>query len=66
MSRALTILACVVAFAVWGSSASARVDAANTAAATAASTAVATQPATTQGIIMRDGGVCDSIRHTGC
>ena len=58
MSRALTILACVVAFAVWGSSASARVDAANTAAAT--------RPATTQGIIMRDGGVCDSIRHTGC
>jgi len=23
-------------------------------------------PATTQGIIMRDGGVCDPIRHMGC
>jgi hypothetical protein len=22
--------------------------------------------ATTQGIIMRDGGVCDPIRHMGC
>lgn len=25
-----------------------------------------TAPATTQGIIMRDGGVCDPIRHMGC
>jgi len=25
-----------------------------------------TVPATTQGIIMRDGGVCDPIRHMGC
>ena len=23
-------------------------------------------PQTTQGIIMRDGGVCDPIRHMGC
>ena len=23
-------------------------------------------PATSQGIIMRDGGVCDPIRHMGC
>ena len=23
-------------------------------------------PATAQGIIMRDGGVCDPIRHMGC
>jgi hypothetical protein len=23
-------------------------------------------PSTTQGIIMRDGGVCDPIRHMGC
>jgi len=23
-------------------------------------------PTTTQGIIMRDGGVCDPIRHMGC
>jgi hypothetical protein len=27
---------------------------------------VATAGATTQGIIMRDGGVCDPIRHMGC
>jgi hypothetical protein len=39
----------------------------------AASPAVNPQPAptvapapTTQGIIMRDGGVCDPIRHMGC
>ena len=25
-----------------------------------------TAPATSQGIIMRDGGVCDPIRHMGC
>ena len=25
-----------------------------------------TPGATTQGIIMRDGGVCDPIRHMGC
>ena len=24
------------------------------------------QQASTQGIIMRDGGVCDPIRHMGC
>jgi hypothetical protein len=23
-------------------------------------------PATAQGIIMRDGGICDPIRHMGC
>ena len=23
-------------------------------------------PTTTQGIIMRDGGICDPIRHMGC
>jgi len=23
-------------------------------------------PSTTQGIIMRDGGICDPIRHMGC
>jgi hypothetical protein len=46
MSRALTILATVVALAV-----------------SAAVTAI--QPAAA-GIIMRDGGVCDPIRHMGC
>jgi hypothetical protein len=28
--------------------------------------ALPTSGATTQGIIMRDGGVCDPIRHMGC
>jgi hypothetical protein len=28
--------------------------------------ATATTTATPQGIIMRDGGVCDPIRHMGC
>ncbi len=27
---------------------------------------LATGAATTQGIIMRDGGICDPIRHMGC
>ena len=27
---------------------------------------VATTTATSQGIIMRDGGICDPIRHMGC
>ena len=39
-------------------------------AATSAPTTVAPAPApapvTSQGIIMRDGGVCDPIRHMGC
>ncbi|MDA0183811.1 hypothetical protein OJ997_26130 [Solirubrobacter phytolaccae] len=29
-------------------------------------TAAPAPSATTQGIIMRDGGVCDPIRHMGC
>ena len=29
-------------------------------------TTTTTVPATTQGIIMRDGGICDPIRHMGC
>jgi hypothetical protein len=28
--------------------------------------APAPAPATAQGIIMRDGGICDPIRHMGC
>ena len=66
MFRALTILASAVALAVSAPPASAGVDAVSTAAPTAVSTVVATRPATTQGIIMRDGGICDPIRHMGC
>jgi hypothetical protein len=29
-------------------------------------TVTTTAPATTNGIIMRDGGICDPIRHMGC
>jgi hypothetical protein len=29
-------------------------------------TTVAPAPVSSQGIIMRDGGVCDPIRHMGC
>jgi len=39
-------------------------DAVTAAASPASSTAVPTNPET--GIIMRDGGVCDPIRHMGC
>jgi hypothetical protein len=34
--------------------------------ATAAPAPVQAAPATAQGIIMRDGGICDPIRHMGC
>ena len=42
--------------------------AAGPAAATAASRITRCPPrgATSQGIIMRDGGICDPIRHMGC
>jgi hypothetical protein len=33
---------------------------------TAPSPIVQPAPTTTQGIIMRDGGICDPIRHMGC
>jgi hypothetical protein len=33
---------------------------------TAAPAPVQPAPATGQGIIMRDGGICDPIRHMGC
>ena len=56
MSRALVILAAVAALAVSASSASAQVNAAGV---------VAPSHAAPQ-IIMRDGGVCDPIRHMGC
>jgi hypothetical protein len=37
-----------------------------TASPIAPTTTVGPAGATTQGIIMRDGGVCDPIRHMGC
>jgi len=58
MLRALTILASIFALAVFAAPASAQTN--------SVGAAVATPPATTQGIIMRDGGVCDPIRHMGC
>ncbi len=40
--------------------------AATPASVTAAPAPVQTAPATAQGLIMRDGGICDPIRHIGC
>jgi len=56
MSRALIVLAAIIALAVSASSASAHANAANA--------AVSAQPAPQ--IIMRDGGICDPNRHMGC
>jgi hypothetical protein len=56
MSRALALLAAVAALAVSASSASAQVNGVNAIAASQ----------TAPSIIMRDGGVCDPIRHMGC
>jgi hypothetical protein len=56
MSRALAVLVTLAALAVSASSASAHVN--------VVGAAVEAQPA--PGIIMRDGGVCDPIRHMGC
>jgi hypothetical protein len=58
MLRALTTLATFVALAVSAAPASAQVNTVGPAAGT--------PPPVTQGIIMRDGGICDPIRHMGC
>jgi hypothetical protein len=56
MFRVLTILATVGALAVT----------AGPAAALSGSSGAATGNAAATGIIMRDGGICDPIRHMGC
>ena len=76
MTRTLTILATVAALAVSASAASAGTSTVllyNGHAGLGANAAGAplhgptgTATATSQGIIMRDGGICDPIRHMGC
>ena len=56
MFRVLTILATVVALGVT----------AGPAAALSGSSGAANGNVTVSGIIMRDGGICDPIRHMGC
>jgi hypothetical protein len=57
----LALPTAVVAAAFFGPSALAAAPA-----PTIPSPTVQPAPATSQGIIMRDGGVCDPIRHMGC
>jgi hypothetical protein len=60
----LALPAAVLAAAVFGTAANAAVPA--TSGAPSPTVAPAPISAGTQGIIMRDGGVCDPIRHMGC
>jgi len=60
MFRALTILCTVAGFAVSAASASAGL-----LSSPLGTSAPATSPHQS-GIIMRDGGICDPIRHMGC
>jgi hypothetical protein len=57
----LAVPTAVVAAAMFGAPSFAAVPAPTTPSPT-----VQPAPATSQGIIMRDGGVCDPIRHMGC
>ncbi|MDA0160848.1 hypothetical protein OM076_11280 [Solirubrobacter ginsenosidimutans] len=59
-------LPAVVALAALAVSAPAMATPIPTTAGPAPTTTVGLPGATTQGIIMRDGGVCDPIRHMGC
>jgi hypothetical protein len=59
----LVLPAAVVATAVIGAPSFAATPAVGTSVPTSAQ---ATPAPTSQGIIMRDGGICDPIRHMGC
>ena len=59
MFRVLTILATVVALAVTAGPAAAL-------SGSSGSSGAANGNVTVSGIIMRDGGICDPIRHMGC
>jgi hypothetical protein len=60
----LAVPAAILAAAFFGGSANAAVPA--TTGAPSPTVAPAPISAGTQGIFMRDGGVCDPIRHMGC
>jgi len=63
LRRRLTLLALPTAALVMAGS----VSAATASPLPSAGTVVTTVPTpVTQGIIMRDGGICDPIRHMGC
>jgi hypothetical protein len=68
MRRALTIITAVVALAVSAAPASAQVGATSSSAANqpVGQLTGTVAPPSSNGIIMRDGGVCDPIRHMGC
>ena len=72
MTRTLTILAAVAALAVSADAASAATSTVRPPRGTANITLENTMisgyatAAASQGIIMRDGGICDPIRHMGC
>ena len=59
MFRVLTILATAVALAVTAGPAAAL-------SGSSGSSGAANGNVTVSGIIMRDGGICDPIRHMGC
>jgi hypothetical protein len=65
MARRLTIIAAVIALAVSAAAGSAAASVTSPTHRTAPTLHNATT-ATTNGIIMRDGGICDPIRHMGC
>jgi hypothetical protein len=63
LRRKLTLLALPTAAVVMAGS----ISAASASPVPSAGTVVTSAPApVTQGIIMRDGGICDPIRHMGC
>lgn len=63
--RALTAIPCAAVVAALAFSAQAPAATVSPTSPVAAPTTVA-PVSTSQGIIMRDGGVCDPIRHMGC
>ena len=71
MTRTLTVLAAVAALAVSADAAFAGTSTVRPPRGTANINLETTMisgyaAATSQGIIMRDGGICDPIRHMGC
>ena len=70
MTRTLSILAAVAALAVSADAASAGTSQKpakpSKASYTLENTMISGYAAAAQGIIMRDGGICDPIRHMGC
>jgi len=66
MTRRLTILTAVAALAVSAGAASSGAAITAPTHSTTVPVLVNTTAAKSTGIIMRDGGVCDPIRHMGC